>query len=76
MSQTPLKTKNCAFKNFEDKAHRKKQGAGVVSYVKPLLGSNVAYGKIQKHKKAPRKQKIVPLKFSKTRRTAKSKAQA
>ena len=30
---------------FEDKAHRKKQGAGIVSYVKPLSRSNDVFGK-------------------------------
>ena len=34
--------------NFiEDKAHRKKQGAGVVTYVKPLLRSNDVFGKFK-----------------------------
>ena len=31
---------------FADKAHRKKQGDGVVSYVKPLLRSNAVLKQI------------------------------
>jgi hypothetical protein len=30
---------------FEDKAHQRKQGAGIVSYVKPLSRSNDVFGK-------------------------------